>query len=168
MRIIIPDDYQGAIQQLTCFDLLAEHQVTTYHDHSEDIETLVARFQEADSLVLIRERTPITEPLLARLPALKLIVQTGRSAPHIDFDACARHGVTVLFSDGGGSASATAELTWGLILSSRRSIPQEVARLKTGQWQNTLGTGLAGQTLGIFGYGRIGSIIAKYGRAFGM
>ena len=116
MRIVIPDDYQDAIRQLACFDMLADHQVTIYRDHTEDIETLASRFQNADALVLIRERTPITEPLLARLPALKLIVQTGRQAPHLDLDACARRGITVAFSEGGGSHHATAELAWGLIL----------------------------------------------------
>jgi D-3-phosphoglycerate dehydrogenase / 2-oxoglutarate reductase len=168
MRIVIPDDYQDAVRHLARFDTLAGHQVTIYHDHTEDIETLATRFQEADALVLIRERTPITEPLLARLPVLKLIVQTGRQAPHLDLDACTRHGITVAFSEGGSNPYATAELTWGLILAARRHIPQEVVQLKEGHWQTTLGFGLYGQTLGIFGYGRIGSVVANYGRAFGM
>jgi D-3-phosphoglycerate dehydrogenase len=168
MRIVIPDDYQDAVRHLTCFETLASHQVTVYHDHTEDIETLATRFQEADALVLIRERTPITEPLLARLPALKLIVQTGRQAPPLDLDACTRHGIVVAFSEGGSNPYATAELTWGLILAARRHIPQEVAQMKTGHWQTTLGLGLYGQTLGIFGYGRIGRVTANYGCAFGM
>lgn len=168
MRIVIPDDYQDAIRHLDCFKMLADHEVTIYRDHTEDIETLAARFQEADALVLIRERTPITGPLLARLPSLKLIVQTGRQAPHLDQEACARHGIAIAFSEGGGNPHATAELTWGLILAARRSIPQEVAQMKAGHWQTTLGQGLYGQTLGIFGYGRIGSVVARYGRAFGM
>ena len=100
MRIVIPDDYQDAVRHLACFETLAGHQVTVYHDHTEDVETLATRFQEADALVLIRERTPITEPLLAGLPALKLIVQTGRQAPHLDLDACTRHGIVVAFSEG--------------------------------------------------------------------
>lgn len=168
MKIVIPDDYQDAVRHLACFKMLAGHQVTVYHDHTEDVETLATRFQEADALVLIRERTPVTEPLLARLPALKLIVQTGRQAPHLDLEACARRGITVVFSDGGSTPNATAELTWGLVLASRRRIPQEVAQLKLGHWQTSLGTGLYGQTLGIFGYGRIGKVVANYGRAFGM
>lgn len=168
MRIVIPDDYQDAVRHLACFETLAGHQVTVYHDHTEDVETLVTRFQEADALVLIRERTPITEPLLARLPALKLIVQTGRQAPHLDLDACTRHGIVVAFSEGGSNPYATAELTWGLLLAARRHIPQEVAQMKTGHWQTTLGLGLYGQTLGIFGYGRIGRVVANYGRTFGM
>src|SRR6266436_6087585 len=168
MRIVIPDDYQDAVRHLACFETLAGHQVTVYHDHTEDVETLATRFQEADALILIRERTPITEPLLARLPALKLIVQTGRQAPHLDLDACTRHGLVVAFSEGGSNPYATAELTWGLILAARRHIPQEVAQMKTGHWQTTLGLGLYSQTLGIFGYGRIGRVVANYGRAFGM
>ncbi len=168
MRIVIPDDYQDAVRQLTCFALLADHEVTVYHDHTEDIETLVERFQRADALVLIRERTPITESLLARLPALKLIVQTGRQAPHLALAACSRPGVTVAFREGGGSAYAPAEMTWGLVLAARRHIPREVASMKAGHWQSALGVSLYGQTLGIMGYGRIGSVVANYGRAFGM
>ena len=116
--------------------------------------------------MLIRERTPITEPLLALLPKLKFISQTGKGAPHIDIDACTRHGVAV--SVGPGSSASTAELTWGLVLAAMRHIPQEVARLKAGQWQTTLGTSLRGRTLGILGYGTIGGMVAGYGRAFGM
>jgi D-3-phosphoglycerate dehydrogenase len=168
MRIVIPDDYQDAVRHLACFEMLAGHQVTVYHDHTLDLDTLVRRFQEADALVLIRERTPITAQLLARLPALRLIVQTGRQAPHLDLDACSHHGVVVAFSEGGSNPSATAELTWGLVLAARRHIAQEVAHLKAGRWQTTLGRGLAGQTLGIFGYGSIGRVVATYGRAFGM
>lgn len=168
MRIVIPDDYQDAVRHLACFEKLAGHQVTVYHDHTEDVETLASRFQEADALVLIRERTPIREALLARLPKLKLIVQTGRQAPHLDLDACARRGITVVFSDSGSTPHATAELTWGLVLATRRHIPREVEQLKQGHWQTTLGLGLHGQTLGIFGYGRIGKVVANYGRAFSM
>ncbi len=148
MRIVIPDDYQDAVRHLACIETLAGHQVTVYHDHTEDIETLATGFQEADALVLIRERTPITGPLLAWLPALKLIVQMGRQAPHLDLDACTRHGIVVAFSEGGSNPYATAELTWGLILAARRHIPQEVAQMKTGHWQTTLGLGLYGQALG--------------------
>ena len=166
MRIVIPDDYQDAVRHLESFHKLSGHQVTIYNDTVKDIDQLVERFQDADALVLIRERTRITEPLLARLPKLKLISQTGRGIAHIDLAACTRHGVAV--AAGPGSSRATAELTWGLILAAMRHIPQEVARLKSGRWQSTLGTGLYGRTLGIFGYGHIGSLVAGYGRAFGM
>jgi D-3-phosphoglycerate dehydrogenase / 2-oxoglutarate reductase len=168
MKIVIPDDYQNAVRHLDSFNKLklSEHQVTIYHDNVKEIETLAKRFQGADALILIRERTAINEPLLALLPDLKLICQTGRGIPHIDLAACTRHGVAVAV--GSGASHSTAELTWGLILASMRHIPQEVARLKAGQWQTTLGTGLHGRTLGILGYGKIGSVVAGYGRAFGM
>lgn len=166
MRIIIPDDYQDAVRNLECFSKLHGHKVIIYHDSVKELDTLVERFEEAEALVLIRERTAITEPLLARLPKLKLISQTGKGAAHIDIEACSRHGVAVAV--GMGSPYAPAELTWGLVLASMRYLPQEVARLKAGQWQTTLGLGLRGRTLGIFGYGKIGSLVANYGRAFGM
>ncbi|GCE08389.1 D-2-hydroxyacid dehydrogenase family protein [Dictyobacter aurantiacus] len=166
MRIVISDDYQDAVRGLDCFDRLADQQVTIYHDTVRDIDTLAKRFQDAEALVLIRERTPITSELLDRLPDLKLISQTGRGIAHIDLDACTRHGVAVAAS--GGSPYATAELTWGLVLAAMRHIPYEVARLKSGHWQSTLGIGLRGRTLGIFGYGNIGRLVASYGRAFGM
>ncbi|GER91412.1 hypothetical protein KDW_55740 [Dictyobacter vulcani] len=110
MRIVIPDDYQDAVRNLDCFSKLAGHEVTVYQDSVEDVETLAARFQDAEALVLIRERTAITEDLLARLPKLNFISQTGRGIPHIDVDACTRHGIPVAV--GGGSPYATAELTW--------------------------------------------------------
>lgn len=170
MRIVIPDDYQDAVHGLACYSNFeheaSQHHITIYHDSVKDIETLAQRFQGADALILIRERTAINEPLLALLPDLKLLCQTGRGIPHIDLAACTRHGVAVAV--GGGSSQATAELTWGLILAAMRHIPQEVERLKAGHWQTTLGTGLHGRTLGILGYGKIGSIVAGYGRAFGM
>lgn len=166
MHIVIPDDYQDAVRTLDCFSKLAGHEVTIYHDSVKDVDTLAERFREADALVLIRERTAITEALLARLPRLKLISQTGRGMPHIDIDACTRHSVAV--AAGGGASYSTAELTWGLVIAGMRHIPQEVARLKAGQWQTTLGLGLHGRTLGIFGYGNIGRTVAGYGRAFGM
>jgi D-3-phosphoglycerate dehydrogenase len=166
MHIIISDDYQNAVSSLDCFAKLAGHTVTVFNDTVTDVESLAERFYPAEALVLIRERTRITEPLLARLPNLKLISQTGRGIAHIDAAACQRH--NVLICAGTGDATATAELTWALLLAALRHIPQEVARLKAGGWQTTLGRGLRGRTLGIFGYGKIGSLVAGYGRAFGM
>jgi len=166
MNIVIPDDYQDAVKHLACFGKLADHTVTIYNDTVKDIDSLAARFRDADALVLIRERTTITDALLAHLPRLKLISQTGKGIAHIDLDACTRRGIVV--AAGTGSPYAPAELTWGLVLAAVRRIPLEVARLKTGQWQTTIGTGLRGRTLGIFGYGKIGSLVAGYGRAFGM
>lgn len=166
MNIVIPDDYQDVVRTLDCFRKLIGHQVTLYHDSVKDEDVLVERFEDADALVLIRERTAITESLLARLPRLKLISQTGRGTAHIDREACERRGIQV--ATGTGSPYATAELTWGLVLAAMRHLPREIANLKAGGWQTTLGTGLYGRTLGIFGYGKIGSIVANYGRAFGM
>lgn len=166
MHIVIPDDYQDAVRGLDCFARLAGHQVTICTDTTRDLDELAPRFQAADALVLIRERTHITDALLTRLPRLKLIAQTGRGVAHIDVAACTRHGIAV--TAGSGSAYATAELTWALVLAAMRHIPQEVARLRTGHWQSTLGVGLRGRTLGIWGYGGIGAVVAGYGRAFGM
>lgn len=166
MKIVIPDDYQDAVRGLDCFAKLAGHDVTIYNDTVEDVDTLAERFQDADALVLIRERTRIDEPLLDRLPRLKLISQTGKGTSHIDVAACTRRGITV--AAGTGSPYAPAELTWALVLAATRHIPQEVARLRAGHWQSTLGKGLRGRTLGIWGYGKIGSLVAGYGRAFGM
>lgn len=166
MKIVIPDDYQDAVRTLECFSKLDGHEVTVYNDSLTDVNALAERFQEAEALVLIRERTAIGEALLERLPKLKVIAQTGRGMPHIDLAACTRHGVLV--TSGGGSATATAELTWALVLAATRHIPQEVASMKAGRWQSRLGMGLNGRTLGIFGYGKIGSVVAGYGRAFDM
>lgn len=166
MHIIIPDDYQNAVRHLDCFNMLDGQEVTIYNDSVKDVETLAQRFHDADVLVLIRERTAITEPLLERLPNLKLICQTGRGTPHIDVAACTRRGIKIAV--GGGSPYATAELAWALVLASMRHIPQEVENMKAGRWQRTLGTGLHGRTLGVFSYGNIGSVVAQYGRTFGM
>jgi D-3-phosphoglycerate dehydrogenase len=166
MNIVIPDDYQDAVRRLECFKKLNGHAVTVYPDTVKDIDALAERFAKAEALVLIRERTPITEALLDRLPKLRLISQTGGGVAHIDVAACTRRGIAV--AAGKGCPDAPAELTWGLVLSAMRRIPQEVARMKAGHWQGSVGTGLRGRTLGIFGYGKIGSIVAGYGRAFGM
>ncbi len=166
MRILIPDDYQDAVRGLACFSKLAGHDVTVFTDTVKEIDALAERLQTAEALVLIRERTRISDALLERLPNLKLISQTGKGTSHIDIAACTRRGVVV--AAGTGSPYAPAELTWALVLAALRHIPHEVARLRAGHWQSTLGTGLRGRTLGIWGYGKIGSLVAGYGRAFGM
>jgi D-3-phosphoglycerate dehydrogenase / 2-oxoglutarate reductase len=166
MNIVIPDDYQDAVRTLDCFSKLAGHRVTIYNDTRKSIEALAERFKDADALVLVRERTAITEALLKRLPKLKMISQTGRGVPHIDLDACTGHGVAVAV--GGGSPYAPAELTWALIMASTRQFVSDVIAMKRGDWQTTFGVGLRGRTLGIFGYGKIGSIVANYGKVFGM
>lgn len=166
MRIVIPDDYHDAVRSLDSFAKLAGHDVTIYTDTVKDVDALAERFADADALVLIRERTAITDELLAKLPKLKLIAQTGKGTAHIDMDACTRRGVEV--AAGTGSPYAPAELTWALVLAAMRRICSEAASLRAGSWQQSLGTTVRGRTLGIFGYGKIGSLVAGYGQAFGM
>ena len=168
MKIAILDDYQDAVRTLDCFAKLQGHDVTVWNDHTQDVDTLAQRLQDTAALVLIRERTPIHAPLIARLPKLKLISHHS-VYPHIDVDACTRQGVLLCANLHPGKPSyATAELTWGLIIAAMRKIPQEVTALKAGRWQSTVGRGLRGKTLGIYGYGRIGAVVAGYGKAFGM
>ena len=168
MRIAILDDYHDTIRTLPCFSRLAGHDVTIWNDHIQDTNALAERLRDTEALVLIRERTKIRQPLLDRLPQLRLISQ--RSVyPHIDIADCTRLGIVVSSSQHPGTPSyATAELTWGLILAAMRQIPQQMASLKAGTWQIGVGSTLREKTLGIFGYGRIGKAVAEYGRAFGM
>jgi D-3-phosphoglycerate dehydrogenase / 2-oxoglutarate reductase len=168
MKISILDDYFDTVRTLACFQKLEGHEVTVFNDHVQDTEALAARLEDAECLVLIRERTKIQADLLERLPRLKLISQ--RSVyPHIDVEACTRRGVVVSSSQHAGTPSyAAAELTWGLILAAARQLPQQMAALKAGKWQIGVGTTLRAKTLGIFGYGRIGATVAAYGKAFGM
>ena len=168
MKISILDDYFDTLRTLDCFGKLSGHDVTIWNDHVQDVETLAERLRDTDALVLIRERTQIRAPLLERLPQLKLISQ--RSVyPHIDIDACTRLGIIVSSSQHADTPSyATAEFTWGLVLAAARAIPQQMAALKAGKWQIGVGRTLRGKTLGIYGYGRIGAVVAGYGRAFGM
>jgi D-3-phosphoglycerate dehydrogenase len=168
MKIAILDDYFDTVRTLPCFSRLDGHDVTIWNDHVQDTSVLAERLKDTEALVLIRERTKIPGPLIERLPGLKLISQ--RSVyPHIDIDACTRHGVIVSSSQHAGTPShAAAELTWALVLAAARQLPQQVAALKAGRWQIGVGTSLRHKTLGIFGYGRIGAVVAGYGRAFGM
>src|SRR5437764_6984040 len=168
MKVAILDDYHDTLRTLHCFSKLSGHQVTIWNDHVQDVDVLAARLHETEVLVLIRERTKICAPLLERLPNLRLISQ--RSVyPHIDVDACTRLGVIVSSSQHPGAPSyAAAELTWALVLAAMRQIPQQMAALRAGSWQVGVGSSLRGKTLGIYGYGRIGSVVAGYGRAFGM
>ena len=168
MKIAVLDDYFDTLRTLPCFAVLAGHEVTVWTDHVQDVDALAERLKDAEALVLIRERTRIEAALLERLPRLRLISQ--RSVyPHIDIAACTRRGVIVssnLHSD--TPSYAAAELTWGLVLAAMRQIPQQMASLQAGRWQIGVGQSLRGKTLGVFGYGRIGAVIAGYGRAFGM
>ncbi len=168
MKIAILDDYHDTLRTLECFGKLSGHEVRIWNDHVQDVEVLARRLQETEALVLIRERTEIRAPLLERLGKLRLISQ--RSVyPHIDVDACTRRGVIVSSSQHAGTPSyAAAELTWALVLAAMRQVPQQMSALKAGKWQIGVGNTLRSKTLGIYGYGRIGSVVAGYGRAFGM
>ena len=169
MRVSILDDYYfDTLRTLDCFEQLASHEVAVFTDHVQDVDQLVDRLRDSEALVLIRERTEIRATLLERLPNLRLISQ--RSVyPYIDVDACTRLGIVVSSDLHAGSPSyATAELTWGLVLAAMRQIPQQVASLRAGTWQSGVGRTVLSKTLGIFGYGRIGKVVAGYRHAFGM
>ncbi len=178
MKIAILDDYQDAVRKLNCFEMLAGHDVKVFNNTVRGLGQLASRLAEVEALVLIRERTPISSQLLAKLPNLRMISQTGRVSSHIDLEACTDRGIAVL--EGTGSPFAPAELTWALVMAAQRRIPQYVANLKQGAWQQSglktsamppnfgLGQVLRGQTLGIWGYGKIGRLVAGYGKAFGM
>src|SRR6201982_148254 len=168
MKISILDDYHDTLRTLQCYKKLAGDEITIWNDHVQEVDALAQRLQDAEALVLIRERTEIRRPLLQRLNKLRLISQ--RSVyPHIDVDACTEFGVIVSSSQHAGTPSyAAAELTWGLVLAAMRQIPQQMASLKAGTWQIGVGSTFRDKTLGIFGYGRIGATVAGYGKAFGM
>jgi D-3-phosphoglycerate dehydrogenase len=178
MNIIILDDYQDAVRKLHCATLLEPFNAKVFTNTVKGIGQLSVRLRDADVLVLIRERTHFPRALLEKLPRLKLIAQTGRVGPHIDVEACTRLGIAV--AEGRGSPVAPAELTWALIMASMRRLPQYIGNLKHGAWQQSglksasmppnfgLGMVLQGHTLGIWGYGRVGRLVAGFGRAFGM
>jgi len=178
MNIIILDDYQDAVRKLKCAAKLEPLNAKVFTNTVKGIGQLSVRLRDADVLVLIRERTHFPKALLEKLPKLKLISQTGRVGPHIDVEACTRLGIAV--AEGVGSPVAPAELTWALIMASMRRLPQYIGNLKHGAWQQSglksasmppnfgMGQVLRGRTLGILGYGKIGQMVAGYGRAFGM
>jgi len=168
MKVAILDDTFDTLRTLACFGKLADHDVVVWNEHCDDLELLASRLHDIEALVLIRERTKISAALLAQLPRLRMISQ--RSVyPHIDIEACTRLGVVVSSSMHADTPCyAAAELTWALVLASARQIPEQVAALKAGVWQIGVGRTLRGQTVGIYGYGRIGQVVAGYGEAFGM
>ena len=174
MKIAILDDYQDCVRSLPCFSLLDAHEVKVFTHGARGIGQLAIRLADFEALVLIRERTSLPRTLLEKLPKLKLISQTGKVSGHIDVAAATASGITIV--EGVGDPTAPAELTWALIMAAMRKVPQYAANLKDGLWQisslqpahNTLGTVLKGRTLGIWGYGKIGKMVAAYGRAFGM
>jgi D-3-phosphoglycerate dehydrogenase len=168
VNITILDDYFDTLKTLPCFRKLSGHHVEIWTDHVQEIDALADRLKNTEALVLIRERTEIRAPLIEKLKKLRLISQ--RSVyPHIDVDACTRHGVIVSSNMHADTPSyAAAELTWGLILAAMRQIPQQMQSLRSGHWQIGVGNTLRDKTLGIHGYGRIGRTVAGYGKAFGM
>ncbi len=178
MNIVILDDYQDAVRKLECAAKLEAYPAKVFTNTVKGLGQLSVRLRDADVIVLIRERTPISRALVEKLPKLKLIVQTGRIGSHVDVNACTERGIAV--AEGTGSPVAPAELTWALIMAAMRRLPQYIGNLKHGAWQQSglktgsmpsnfgLGTVLKGKTLGIWGYGKIGQLLAGYGRVFGM
>jgi D-3-phosphoglycerate dehydrogenase len=166
LNITILDDYLDVVRTLPCHAKLAGRNVTIWNDAAGSLEELADRLRDTEALILIRERTVISAALIDRLSKLKLITLNG-PYPHVDVAACTRRGIAVC-SAHARTSFATAELTWGLMIAAMRRIPQEMARLKSGRWQGSVGTGLHGRTLGIYGYGRVGKLVAGYGTAFGM
>ena len=168
MKVHILDDWFNTLRGLPCFDLLAGHDVTVWTDHQPDEAILADRLQDADCVVLFRERTKVTRGLLERLPNLRLISQRG-AYPHVDVAACTDQGVLLCSNKGADGANhAAAELTFALILAAMRQLPQQMASAKAGNWQMGVGRSLRGRRLGLYGYGRIGRVVADYARAFGM
>ena len=167
MKIAVIDDYQDVFRKLDCYARLAAHEVEVFHDAVRDPGQLATRLRHADAVVLTQQRTAFPRAVVERLPGLKLIAQTGRNTYHLDVTACTERGI-VIAAAGISAPTATTELTWGLILASLRHIPHEVGRLREGRWQTTVGTGLNGKVLGVYGFGRIGERVARIGQAFGM
>lgn len=178
MNIVILDDYQDAVRKLACASKLEAYQAKVYTNTVKGLGQLTVRLKDADVIVLNRERTHLPRAVIEKLPRLKLVAQAGRIGAHLDVNACTERGIAV--ADGTGSPVAPAELAWALIMSAMRRLPQYISNLKHGVWQQSglksgampvnfgLGTTLRGRTLGIWGYGRIGQLVAGYGRAFGM
>lgn len=178
MNIVILDDYQDVVRKLPCAAKLDAYQAKVYTNTVKGLGQLSVRLRDADVIVLNRERTALPKTLLEKLPRLKLIAQTGRIGSHVDITACTELGIAV--AEGAGSPTAPAELTWSLIMAAARRLPQYIGNLKHGAWQQAglkagsmppnfcLGHVLKGRALGIWGYGRIGQLVAGYGQAFGM
>lgn len=178
MNIVILDDYQDAVRKLPCATRLEAYQAKVYTNTVKGLGQLSVRLKDADVIVLNRERTHLSRALIEKLPRLKLVVQTGKVGPHVDVAACTERGIAV--ADGTGSPVAPAELTWALIMAAMRRLPHYIANLKHGVWQQSglkagsmpanfgIGSVLQGKTLGVWGYGKIGQLVAGYGLAFGM
>jgi len=164
MKITILDDYQNAIENLNCFNLLEDQDVQILHKTEKDPQKLSELLKDSDIIVLTRERTEITKELLDLLPNLKLISQTGKISNHLDLKECTSHKIAV--AEGIGSPIAPAELTWALLMNTVRQIPQAIETMKMGKWQTNIGSSVHGKTIGIWGYGKIGQKIAQYAKVF--
>jgi D-3-phosphoglycerate dehydrogenase / 2-oxoglutarate reductase len=167
MKIAILDDYSDAFRRTSTFERLAAHEVVVFTDTERDPARLAARLQGCEAVVLTQQRSALPRAVIERLPELRLVSQTGHRATHVDVDACTERGI-VVSAGGGGLSYATAELTWGLIIAAARHLPFEIERLKQGHWQSTIGIGLRGRRLGVYGFGKIGALVATVARAFGM
>lgn len=165
MKITILDDYQNAVEKLDSFKILKGYEVQVLNYTQKDNFKLATLLKDSEIIVLIRERTQITEDLLSKLPNLKLISQTGKKSNHLDIDACTKYKVAV--AEGIGSPVAPSELAWALIMNTVRKIPQAIEGMKLGKWQVNIGSTIKGKTIGIWGYGKIGQQIAKYAAVFG-
>lgn len=170
MKIAVIHDYADALRKTRAFPRLQGHEVLIYNDAYTDPKRVVEQVSGCDALLLTQQRVPITREIVARLPQLKFISQTGRNVSHLDVAACTAHGILVSAGghEGNNPYTVTGELAWALILASLRHLPYEVERFKQGHWHSTVGTRLHGQTLGIYSFGHIGSGVARVGRAFGM
>ena len=178
MHIVILDDYQDAVRKLACASKLENYPAKVYTNTVKGIGQLSVRLKDAEAIVLIRERTHLTRSIIEKLPKLRLISQTGRVGAQVDVQACTDRGIAV--AEGAGSPVAPAELTWALVMAAARRLPHYIATLKHGGWQQSglkaasmpvnfgIGTVLRGKTLGIWGYGKVGQLVAGYGKAFGM
>lgn len=165
MKITILDDYQHVVEKLKCLELLKGQNVQLLNETEKDEIKLAEQLKETDILVLIRERTEITDKLLSLLPNLKLISQTGKISNHLKLETCTKYRVAV--AEGVGSPIAPAELTWALLMNVVRKIPQTIEGMKGGAWQINIGSSINGKILGIWGYGKIGQRVAQYAKIFG-
>jgi D-3-phosphoglycerate dehydrogenase len=167
MKIVIPDDYQDVIHKLDAFKLLAGHEVIRYREPARDLDELVARLHPAECVVEIRERIDFSRALIERLPNLKLIALVASRSRAIDYEA-ARDRQVLVSCGTSGSPEAPAELAIALMLASRRNVVIEAPRMQRGEWPATLSYRLRGSTLGVFGLGHIGAMVAEAGRGLGM
>src|SRR5919106_3116740 len=170
MKIAVIHDYADVFRGTRAYPRLKDHEVVIHTDAYTDPARVIEQAAGCDALLLTQQRLPLTRQMIERLPGLRFISQTGRNTNHLDISACTQHGIVVSAGGGGGGSpySATAELTWGLILASLRHLPYEVERLRQGHWHTTVGTRLFGHILGIYAFGHIGAAVARVGKAFGM